>query len=144
VNRYGIRRVLVASAALIATGSAMLVGISPQGDYLGILPGMILWSLGASIGFPAINVAAIAGTKHGEEGLASGLITTSTRLGFPLGLAVLLTIAAATDPAPDAAGVVTGFRYAIAAAALLGVFGVLVALRIKEPPKTYGNFPGPQ
>ncbi len=128
VNRYGIRRVLVVSAALIATGSS----------------GMILWSLGASIGFPAINVAAIAGTKHGEEGLASGLITTSTRLGFPLGLAVLLTIAAATDPAPDAAGVVTGFRYAIAAAALLGVLGVLVALRIKEPPKTYGNFPGPQ
>ncbi len=69
VNRYGIRRVLVASAALIATGSAMLIGISPQGDYLGILPGMILWALGASIGFPAINVAAIAGTKHGEEGL---------------------------------------------------------------------------
>ena len=32
VNRYGIRRVLVASAALIATGSAMLIGISPQGD----------------------------------------------------------------------------------------------------------------
>src|SRR2546429_224619 len=144
VNRFGIRRVLVASAALIAAGSALLVGLSPQGDYLGILPGMILWALGASIGFPAINVAAIAGTKHGEEGLASGLITTSTRLGFPLGLAVLLTIAAATDPAPDAAGVVTGFRYAIAAAALLGVPGVLVALRIKEPPKSYGNFPGPQ
>src|SRR5256884_223627 len=144
VNRFGIRRVLVGSAGLIAAGSALLVGISPQGDYLGILPGMILWALGASIGFPAINVAAIAGTKHGEEGLASGLITTSTRLGFPLGLAVLLTIAAATDPAPDAAGVVTGFRYAIAAAALLGVPGVLVALRIKEPPKSYGNFPGPQ
>src|SRR5881628_3122781 len=144
VNRFGIRRVLVGSAGLIAAGSALLVGISPNGDYFGILPGMILWSLGASIGFPAINVAAIAGTKHGEEGLASGLITSSTRLGFPLGFAVLLTIAAATDPAPDAAGVVTGFRYAIAAAALLGVFGVLVALRIKEPPKTYGNFPGPQ
>src|SRR5213595_1875889 len=39
VNRYGIRRVLVVSAALIATGSSLLVGISPQGDYLGILPG---------------------------------------------------------------------------------------------------------
>src|SRR5438093_7808058 len=97
----------------------MLVGISPQGDYLGILPGMILWSLGASIGFPAINVTAIAGTKHGEEGLASGLITTSTQLGFPLGLAVLFTIAGATAPAPDAAGVVTGFRSPIAPAALL-------------------------
>src|SRR5438046_9246234 len=89
VNRYGIRRVLVVSAALIATGSSLLVGISPQGDYLGILPGMVLWSLVASIGFPAINVAALAGAKHGEAGLAYGIITTATRLGFRLGLPML-------------------------------------------------------
>jgi len=149
VNRFGIRRVLVASAALIAAGSALLVGISPNGDYFGILPGMILWSLGASIGFPAINVAAIAGTKPGEEGLASGLISTSTRLGFPLGLAVLLTVAGATDPQPVAdvvsvAGLVRGFQFAIATAALLGVLGVLIALRVKEPPKWQNYAPGPQ
>jgi len=149
VNRFGIRRVLVASAALIAAGSALLVGLSPNGDYFGILPGMILWSLGASIGFPAINVAAIAGTKPGEEGLASGLISTSTRLGFPLGLAVLLTVAGATDPQPvadvvSAAGLVRGFQFAIATAALLGVLGVLVALRVKEPPKWQNYAPGPQ
>ena len=149
VNRFGIRRVLVASAALIAAGSALLVGLSPNGDYFGILPGMILWSIGASIGFPAINVAAIAGTKPGEEGLASGLISTSTRLGFPLGLAVLLTVAGATDPQPvadvvSAAGLVRGFQFAIATAALLGVLGVLVALRVKEPPKWQNYAPGPQ
>ena len=149
VNRFGIRRVLVGSAGLIATGSALLVGISPNGDYFGILPGMILWSLGASIGFPAINVAAIAGTKPGEEGLASGLISISSRLGFPLGLAVLLTVAGATDPQPvadvvSAAGLVRGFQFAIATAALLGVLGVLNALRVKEPPKWQKYAPGPQ
>jgi MFS family permease len=152
VNRFGIRRVLVASASLIAGGCALLVGISPKGDYLGILPGMILWALGASIGFPAINVAAIAGTKPGEEGLASGMITTSTRLGFPLGLAILLTVAGATDPAPpatagpeaSAAAIVGGFQWAIGVAALLGVLGVLIALRIKEPKFGAGFAPGPQ
>ena len=151
VNRYGIRRILVASAALIATGCALLVGISPTGNYFGVLPGMILWALGASIGFPAINVAAIAGTKPGEEGLASGLITTSTRLGFPLGLAILLTVAGATDPAPSstagpaasAAAVVGGFQWAIGVAALLGVLGVFVALRVKEPRFGPGFAPGP-
>src|SRR5436309_14662524 len=49
VNRYGIRRALAASAALMATGSSLLVGISRQGDYLGILPGMIRCSLAPSI-----------------------------------------------------------------------------------------------
>ena len=149
VNRFGIRPVLVVSAALISGGCALLVGISANGSYFGILPGMILWSLGASIGFPAINVAALAGTKPGEEGLASGLISTSTRLGFPLGLAILLTVAGATDPQPvadvvSAAGVVRGFQFAIGTAALLGALGVLIALRLKEPPKWQNYAAGPQ
>jgi len=101
---------------------------------------MIIWALGASIGFPALNIAAMTGTRPGEEGLASGLINTSFRVGFPLGLAVLLTVAGATDPEPAgavnpsavAAGLVTGFQYALLAAALLGVLGFIIALRIKE------------
>ncbi|MGI0080778.1 MAG: MFS transporter, partial [Nitrososphaerales archaeon] len=96
VNRFGVRRVLVAATALVALGSLLLTEISPQGSYFGILPGFILFALGGSIGMPALNIAAFAGTKPGEEGLASGLISTSMRVGFPLGLAVLLTIASAT------------------------------------------------
>src|SRR5256884_2831287 len=61
VNRLGIRRVLVAATALITVGFALLTQISAQGDYLGIAPGMSLWALGASIGFPALNIAALAG-----------------------------------------------------------------------------------
>jgi len=141
VDRLGIRRVLVAATALITVGFALLTQISAQGDYLGIAPGMSLWALGASIGFPALNIAALAGTRPGEEGLASGLISTSQRVGFPLGLAVLLTIATAFDPVPigaagpaaSADGVVAGFRYALVAAALLGVLGFIIALRIKQP-----------
>ena len=140
VSRLGIRRVLVASTAFITVGFALLTQISAQGDYLGIAPGMSLWALGASIGFPALNIAALAGTRPGEEGLASGLISTSQRVGFPLGLAVLLTIATTFDPVPigaadpsaSAAGVVAGFRYALVAAALLGVLGVIIALRIRQ------------
>ena len=57
------------------------------------------------------------------------------------GLAVLLTIATAFDPVPiggvgpaaSADGVVAGFRYALVAAALLGVLGLIIALRIKQP-----------
>ena len=97
------------------------------------------------MGFPAINIAAVAGTKHGEEGLASGVVNTSFRVGFPLGLAVLLTIAGALDPTAAAgsadssiaAGVVAGFRYALFAGALLGIIGFLLAFRIREP-KTSG------
>ncbi len=139
VNRFGVRRVLIASTLLITVGIASLLTISTHGDYFGVLPGMIIWALGASMGFPTLNIAAISGTKQGEEGLASGLINTSTRVGFPLGLAVLLTIATAADPAPDPAGIVTGFRWALFAAALISLLGVFIALRMKDAPRSWGQ-----
>jgi EmrB/QacA subfamily drug resistance transporter len=144
VNRFGVRKVLVASTAFIALGSLMLTNISPTGNYFEVLPGFILFAIGGSIGMPSLNIAAFAGTKPGQEGLASGLISTSMRIGFPLGLALFLTIAGAAgsgaiglaDPSPAvAAAVVQGFRYALFASAALGILGVLVALRLKEPPR---------
>jgi hypothetical protein len=101
---------------------------------------MSVWALGASIGFPAVNIAAVSGTKRGEEGLASGVVNTSFRIGFPLGLAVFLTVAGAFDPlgaigatgAAATAGVVVGFQYALAAGALLGVLAFALASRIRD------------
>jgi EmrB/QacA subfamily drug resistance transporter len=147
IDRIGVRRTLLTSTALVTTGYALLTQISPTGTYFGILPGMILWALGASVGFPALSIAAMTGTRSGEEGLASGLINTSFRVGFPLGLAVLLTVAGATDPAPVgavdpivvAAGMVTGFQYALVVAALLGLLGFMIAFRIKDPGTWEGN-----
>jgi len=145
VNRFGIRRVLLASTAFVTMGLALLTQISATGAYLDVLPGLVLWALGASIGFPALSIAALAGTRPGEEGLASGLISTSQRIGFPLGLAGLLTIATALDPVPigasgpsaSALGVVTGFRFAFLAATILSILGLFIALRIKseKPPE---------
>ncbi len=141
VNRLGLRQVLVISMMLITLGSALLTQISVTSGYFGILPGMVIWSLGASIGFPALNIAALAGTQRGEEGLASGIIGTSQRVGFPLGLAILLTIATVTDPPPAGAasqlgsltGVVTGFQYAFLASTIISAIGLLIALRVKNP-----------
>jgi EmrB/QacA subfamily drug resistance transporter len=141
VNRLGLKQVLVISMTLITFGSALLTQISVTSGYFGILPGMLIWSLGASIGFPALNIAALAGTKRGEEGLASGIIGTSQRVGFPLGLAILLTIATVTDPPPAGAasqlgsltGVVTGFQYAFLASTIISAVGLLIALRVKNP-----------
>jgi EmrB/QacA subfamily drug resistance transporter len=141
VNRLGLKQVLVISMTLITLGSALLTQISVTSGYLGILPGMLIWSFGASIGFPALNIAALAGTRRGEEGLASGIIGTSQRVGFPLGLAILLTIATVTDPPPAGAasqlgsltGVVTGFQYAFLASTIISAIGLLIALRVKNP-----------
>ncbi len=137
-NRIGMKPVLVFSMALVTIGSGLLIPITVGSGYLGILPGLVVWSLGASIGFVALSIAALAGTQRGEEGLASGVINTSERVGFPLGLAILLTIATVADPVPagaspasSAAAIVGGFRFAFLVATILNGIGLLIALRMK-------------
>src|SRR5438094_1979608 len=128
MNRLGLKRVLVISTTFVTLGLAALAPLPVSAGYLGILPGTILWALGASIGFPALAIAGLAGTKHGEEGLASGLIQTSQRLGFPLGLSLVLTVASTFDPQL----VLTGFRYAFLGAAVLSAVGLGIALRFRS------------
>jgi hypothetical protein len=139
VNHLGAKRVLLMAMALVTAGNAMLTQISLEGNFSVIESGTMLWALGASIGFPALFIVALSGTKSGEEGLASGIITTSQRVGFPLGLAVLVTVASVVSPAPigvdpsaAAAALVHGFQYAFAAATILSVIGLLITSRIKS------------
>ena len=138
VNRFGVKHVLLMAMALVIAGNALLTQISVTGNLFVVESGTILWALGASIGFPALYIVALGGIKPGEEGLASGIITTSQRVGFPLGLAVLVTVASAFTPQPISAGdasaalVVLGFRYAFLAATVLSVVGLLIASRMKS------------
>jgi MFS family permease len=145
VNRFGVKPVLIVSMGLVSLGNVLLTQIPVTGSFLAIEPGTILWALGASIGFPALYIVALSGTKPGEEGLASGVITTSQRVGFPLGLAVLVTVASTFSSQPlmtgnsSAAMVVLGFRYAFLAATILSVLGFFIALRMKKIQPTPEN-----
>ena len=96
---------------------------------------MLLNGLGTGLGFTAINIAALTGTRKGEEGLASGLINTSRQIGGPIGLAVLLTAANIETPHPtgqlvvqSAVAMVRGFGYAFLAAALLAGIGIIFTI----------------
>jgi MFS family permease len=139
LNRLGARRTILISSVFIALGTLLLTPMSPTGSAFVLMPGLMVWALGASIGFPAVNIAAVAGTQHGEEGLAAGVVNTSFRVGFPVGLAVLLTVASVFDPPSTPAGIVAGFQVAMLAAAVLGVLGFLLALRLKDVKPQWGS-----
>jgi hypothetical protein len=95
---------------------------------------MLLTGLGTGLGFTAINIAALTGTRRGEEGLASGLINTSRQIGGPIGLAILLTVTNFETPHPPGQlaiqssavmALVNGFGYAFLGAALLTAVGII-------------------
>src|SRR5437870_1192795 len=77
-------------------------------------------------------------SRRGRLGLRSGRHILP--VSFPIGLAILLTIAGAFDPpaagnanaSTSTAGVVAGFQVAMLAAALIGVLGFFIGLRLKD------------
>ena len=141
VNRFGVKPLLISGMALQTIGYLLLSQISIVENFIGGLLGpMLIIASGTGLGFTAINIAALTGTKKGEEGLASGLINTSRQIGGPIGLAVLLTVANFESPAPTgysvvqsaAMAMVTGFGYAFLAAALLTTIGIIFAVSLKR------------
>jgi MFS family permease len=94
VNRYGIRRVLVAGLALFAAGLVWLAQVPTHGRYVaGLLGPSVLIALGLGLAFVPITILSLTDVEDREYGLASGLVNTSQQIGGALGLAILSTIA---------------------------------------------------
>ncbi len=141
VNRFGAKPTIISGTVLQTIGYLFLSSISLTESYFGGLLGpMLLIGFGTGFGFTAINIAALAGTRKGEEGLASGLVNTSRQIGGPLGLAVLLTVANVATTHTSAhlvqqsttAEEVIGFGYAFLAAGLLAGIGIILAALLKQ------------
>lgn len=95
VTRCGLRATLVAALAVGALGAAALgMAISPNGSYAALIPGLILISIGDGVVFTTMFIAAGTGVDDGQQGVASGIASTSTSIGAAVGLALLVLIAA--------------------------------------------------
>src|SRR6266581_2875913 len=94
VNRIGVKPVLVTGMVALTSGLVYFTQVSVHGTYLSdLLPGFLLVGVGLGFSFVPISIAALAGVRPAEAGLASGLFNTTQQIGGALGIAVLSTIA---------------------------------------------------
>ena len=135
VTRIGVKPVLVVGMTALTAGLVYFTQVSVDGSYLGdLLPGFLLISVGIGFSFVPISIAALAGVKDAEAGLASGLFNTSQQIGGALGIAALSSIATSTTSNEVQGGTVLnlaltdGFRAAFIGGAGVALVGILVAL----------------
>jgi EmrB/QacA subfamily drug resistance transporter len=135
VTRIGVKPVLVFGMATMTVGLVYFTQVSVDGSYWGdLLPGFLLIGLGLPFAFVPVTIAAVAGTKQQEAGLASGLINTSQQIGGAVGIAILSTIAVSTTDDALASGTAApvaltdGFQAAFWAGAAITAVGALVSL----------------
>jgi MFS family permease len=135
VNRVGVKPALVFGMALMTVGLVYFTQVSVGGSYWAdLFPGFLIIGLGIPFAFIPITIAALAGTKPQEAGLASGLINTTQQIGGALGIAVLASVANTTttgdlkDGVATASALTHGFQNAFWVGVGVAVVGVVVAL----------------
>ncbi len=137
VTRVGVKPVLVTGMAAMTAGLLYFTQVSVGGSYLGdLLPGFLLIAVGLGFSFVPISIAALAGTKPSEAGLASGLINTSQQVGGALGIAVLSTVATTATNDATASGVAVpqaltdGFHAAFWVGVIVAGLGIAASLAL--------------
>jgi EmrB/QacA subfamily drug resistance transporter len=135
VMRFGARSVMLPAFVLITVGLALFTRAPVDGDYVThVLPTMVLFGVGAGLGFPALMTIAMAGVEPADAGLASGLVNTTAQVGGALGLAVLATLATTRTADLTAAGdslpvaLTGGYHLAFAIGAALMIVAIAIGL----------------
>jgi len=126
VARFGFKRPLIAGLLVLAGGITWLSIAPADGSYLSsILPATLVAATGMSLAYIPAMLAALAGARPEEGGLAAGIVNTTYQGGSALGLAIVTAVATASGFGSEApAG---GFGPAFIGAAAIALIGAGVA-----------------
>ena len=132
-------------AGMVISGASIVLyaQLPVHGHYFwNLFPAFLLSGLGLAFAFVPMSIGALAGVRHSEAGVASGLINTSQQIGGAIGVAVATTIAttftahyvnAHPGSSPLGANALThGFTIAFYSLAAIAAVGALVAALLTE------------
>ncbi|MFF3485876.1 MFS transporter [Streptomyces sp. NPDC002701] len=146
VSAFGVRRTLAGGMTLGAAGAAALaLAFSSGGSYPALLPGIVLLGLGQGAAWTGMWIAASAGVARGDQGVASGMASTTLQVGGAVGLAVLVAVAGAGGQDATGAGLLDGLRTAVLTAAAgigCGALALSVLHRTAGPARSSPVEPG--
>ena len=139
----GGRATMSLGLAVVAASALVTAGITAERGVGYVLAGAALSGLGIGCASVASTARGTSAVERGDRGLASGFMNTSAQVGTALGLAVLISLAAArTASLPggaEAEALVAGYRLAFLVAAGVASLGVVAALYFFRPDEAPGK-----
>jgi len=131
LGRFGPTKLVAAAFVCDAAGFAIFLRAGVRPDYPSVmLPAVILLGLAFGLGFSSLSLAATAGIRNSEQGLAASLFQTS----FQVGGAVVLAVVTAVVDAGGASKIISpsatlaAYRPALGLITGIAAAGLLVAL----------------
>jgi EmrB/QacA subfamily drug resistance transporter len=131
----GERRAMAGGLLGVTAGALALFAVAPGASPLpSLLGGFVLMGTGLGVASVASTARGTAALPGADQGLASGLLTTSAQVGTVLGLAVVIPIAAARTAAlgGGAAGEVAGYELGFALCAALAAGAALAVATLRR------------
>jgi EmrB/QacA subfamily drug resistance transporter len=93
--KVGIRPLLTAGLLLVSGGLVAYARLPVGGHYFwDLFPAFLISGVGMAFGFIPMTIGALAGVRHSDAGVASGLINTAQQIGGAIGVAAATTVAA--------------------------------------------------
>ncbi|MYW04879.1 MFS transporter, partial [Streptomyces sp. SID3343] len=127
ISTFGPRPLLVSGSLTTTVGLLVLAWLPADGGFpWRFVLASVIAGAGISLMLLPVTVSATAGVAAPDAGAASGLLNTSRQLGGAVGLAVLVTVAAAGSPNTPA-DVLHGYHAAFAVDAALVLLVVPLA-----------------
>lgn len=138
-SRSGTRLSLVTGFVAGGLGTVVLgIGVMADGSYWGLVPGLVVMGVGQGIAWTAMWIAAAAGVAPDEQGVASGMASTTQQTGYAVGLAIFVVIANAgsRDLGGEAlrVAVAEGTRLAFYVAGIAALLGAVIAMKLRPAP----------
>jgi len=125
-TRLGTRGTLLIGVAVAAPGTALFaLGIAADGGYGALVPGLVVSGLGQGVIWTGMWIAAASGVAPGEQGVASGMASTTQQVGGAVGLALLVAVAGS---GLSGGGTDTALADGIGTSVYIAAAGLLVAL----------------
>jgi EmrB/QacA subfamily drug resistance transporter len=135
VIRFGITRLVTVGFVSAAAAYALFVPIGLDSGYAAaMLPTFVLAGFGFALAYGPLNIAGTNGVAAHEQGLASGLVSSSFQVGGALVLAVATAVnnaAAGSDGSPQA--LLDGFHAAIVVSVIAAGLGAVVTAVGRRP-----------
>lgn len=137
-TKHGIRAIMIGAMIIGVVGTA-IVGLTMATDasYWALVPGLLIMGLGQGAGYTLMFGAAAIGVAPQDQGIASGVASTTQQIGGAVGLAVLVAIANSglEGQTGDAlrAATTDGLRTAVYIAAVGIAIVAVIALGLKKP-----------
>jgi MFS family permease len=128
VTSWGTSPLIFAGLASSTLGYVLNQRISAGSPYLsGVLPTVLLGGLGFALAYGPLNIAATRGVPPHEQGLASGLVSSSFQLGGAFTLAAVSAVITLRRAEPSSGGRLVALHDGLWVCAATALAGLLVA-----------------